>query len=124
MRVLPPTSQPVGATPRRKASPQRRSIVLAAQGGRCAICADLLDKFEVDHIKPLFLGGWDTDDNCRALCIRCHKFVTKRFAKTAAKIRRILARMTGERRARRPILGRGFGRSGLVRGVDGKVRER
>jgi 5-methylcytosine-specific restriction protein A len=26
-----------------------------------------------DHIKPLVLGGTDTDDNIRCLCAECHR---------------------------------------------------
>ena len=29
-----------------------------------------------DHIKPLALGGADTDDNIRCLCQSCHSKVT------------------------------------------------
>jgi 5-methylcytosine-specific restriction enzyme A len=29
-----------------------------------------------DHIKPLALGGTDTDDNIRCLCHDCHTIVT------------------------------------------------
>jgi len=29
-----------------------------------------------DHIKPLALGGTDTDDNIRCLCADCHREVT------------------------------------------------
>jgi 5-methylcytosine-specific restriction protein A len=27
----------------------------------------------IDHIKPLAMGGLDTDDNTRALCHECHR---------------------------------------------------
>jgi 5-methylcytosine-specific restriction protein A len=30
-----------------------------------------------DHIKPLALGGTDTDDNIRCLCDDCHDIVTR-----------------------------------------------
>lgn len=30
-----------------------------------------------DHIKPLALGGTDTDDNIRCLCADCHDVVTR-----------------------------------------------
>jgi len=33
---------------------------------------------EVDHIKPLFKGGADTDDNKQSLCKPCHKLKTAR----------------------------------------------
>lgn len=37
-----------------------------------------------DHIKPLALGGTDTDDNIRCLCAPCHDDVTaEQFGKRA-----------------------------------------
>lgn len=39
-----------------------------------------------DHIKPLALGGTDTDDNIRCLCADCHDKVTRQeFGLKAAK---------------------------------------
>jgi 5-methylcytosine-specific restriction protein A len=42
------------------------------------LCRDCLDEGRIaeattpDHIKPLALGGTDTDDNIRCLCEPCH----------------------------------------------------
>ena len=33
---------------------------------------------EVDHIRPLFKGGLDADDNKQSLCKPCHKLKTAR----------------------------------------------
>ena len=39
-----------------------------------------------DHIRPLALGGTDTDDNIRCLCADCHDLVTReQFGLKAAK---------------------------------------
>jgi 5-methylcytosine-specific restriction endonuclease McrA len=47
------------------------------QEGRCKKCrVKLKDKFEIDHIVPLWNGGADTLDNKRVLCVSCHKFKT------------------------------------------------
>lgn len=41
------------------------------QEGRCAYCGiTVFDKYEVDHIHPVFLGGDNSPDN---LCIACKK---------------------------------------------------
>ena len=62
------------------AMPHKRAVtdaqkkkVAAGQMWKCATCkATLSHVFEVDHIKPLFLGGGNTGDNLQALCRECH----------------------------------------------------
>jgi 5-methylcytosine-specific restriction enzyme A len=43
---------------------------------------------ELDHIKPLFKGGSDTDDNRQGLCRACHleKSITERGHKYQPKV--------------------------------------
>lgn len=61
----------------RKDSPSRwrlvRRAVLDRDGWRCCKCKRAAGRFEVDHIKPLHLGGepWDLD-NLQSLCPGCH----------------------------------------------------
>jgi 5-methylcytosine-specific restriction protein A len=46
----------------------------------CRLCKDegrVTAATVVDHIKPLALGGTDTDDNCRSLCADHHDQVTR-----------------------------------------------
>lgn len=68
------------ATPRlrgRKAVEQRRRRLMAEP--LCRLCKErgLVAASTVpDHIKPLALGGSDTDDNIRCLCQPCHEEVT------------------------------------------------
>jgi 5-methylcytosine-specific restriction protein A len=47
-------------------------------GAHCATCLGwyLPSQLDVDHIKPLALGGEDVEDNVQALCKRCHKTKT------------------------------------------------
>lgn len=54
-----------------------RKRVLARDGFRCRMCGGV-GRFEVDHIRPLHLGGGDGLDNLQTLCRSCH------FKKTAA----------------------------------------
>ena len=68
------------ATPARAGPRQRPYItqlvkkrVAAKQKWRCASCRSLLDEtYELDHIKPLFKGGTNSEGNLQALCKRCH----------------------------------------------------
>jgi 5-methylcytosine-specific restriction endonuclease McrA len=47
--------------------------LLSAQAGRCAYCAKLVrQRFHVDHIMPLALGGANTADNIQLLCASCN----------------------------------------------------
>lgn len=49
-----------------------RGRVLAASGGRCAICGEP-GANEVDHITPRHLGGTDDPKNLRAVHSVCHR---------------------------------------------------
>ena len=52
----------------------------------CSICGfeyktkdfkELLKKFDVDHIIPVFAGGENNEENFQLLCKKCHKIKTK-----------------------------------------------
>ena len=51
-----------------------RKRLREAVKNQCALCGDYCapDILEVDHIKPLSLGGNDEDENLRVLCHPCH----------------------------------------------------
>lgn len=50
-----------------------RSKLYRLQRGRCACCGEPLgDKYHMDHIMPLALGGTNTDDNIQLLRQRCN----------------------------------------------------
>lgn len=45
-----------------------------AQSGKCAICrVKLGEKYELDHIVPLILGGGNEDGNIQLLCVTCNR---------------------------------------------------
>lgn len=46
------------------------AATIAREGGRCVICG--APATEVDHVRPLALGGADTEENRRPLCNGCH----------------------------------------------------
>ena len=51
--------------------------VAAQQKWRCASCRSVLDEtYEIDHIKPLFKGGTNSEDNLLAVCKKCHSMTS------------------------------------------------
>ena len=80
------------ATRRRRCSPFQAKRIVAAQGWRCACgCVDLSDplrrgllldeSFEIDHIRPLAVGGSDAESNLRALLRTHHQAISSAFAR-------------------------------------------
>lgn len=53
-------------------SKERIASLLVKQNGRCPCCKTGLEKFHVDHIMPIALGGTNTDDNIQLLCPSCN----------------------------------------------------
>src|SRR5699024_7712713 len=53
---------------------KRNARIKARAGFMCAACGAVTypENLEVDHIKPLFRGGTDTESNLQALCVACH----------------------------------------------------
>lgn len=53
-----------------------RIAVHKKYGGRCAYCGKLIDikDMQVDHIKPVRLGGKDEMDNYNPSCRRCNHY--------------------------------------------------
>lgn len=58
----------IGTTPRKAMSPTRRLRIWEANSGICVLCQQKIDgtrdKWIVEHIRALGLGGEDTDANC------------------------------------------------------------
>lgn len=102
-RVAVPTLEPVNATPRARMTPARRRAVIERQGPLCAVSGCCRPIEEIDHVVPLELGGLDTLDNLAGLCKPCHLFKTRRDLATIGKVRRLLRRLDGTRRKRKPI---------------------
>jgi 5-methylcytosine-specific restriction protein A len=58
---------------KRAVTDSQKKKVAAGQKWKCEACKSTLSHvFEVDHIKPLFLGGGNSSDNLQALCRECH----------------------------------------------------
>lgn len=57
----------------RKVTETVKKHVAANQQWRCNGCRHLLDaSYEIDHVKPLYLGGNNAVENLQALCRNCH----------------------------------------------------
>lgn len=66
-----------GGTARRKKRGLRVRIgIFQLHGGRCYLCGKpivITDKWELDHIHAIGLGGLDNNDNLRPTHVDCHK---------------------------------------------------
>ena len=63
---------------KRRVSAGLKKRVAYRQHYICASCKKLLPPtYEVDHIKPLFLGGNNYESNLQALCPNCHREKTQ-----------------------------------------------
>ena len=77
--------------------------------GRCEECTFMphLGKLHYDHITPDALGGEPTLENCRVLCVMCHRDKTgKRDIPMIAKADRLYKKHNGAAKPKgRPMLG-------------------
>lgn len=58
----------------------KRAKIFARDNGLCQTCKRnglVTVATQVDHIKPLHLGGTDDDSNLESICDYCHKAKTK-----------------------------------------------
>ena len=73
-------------------SAKAKTRALVRAGGKCERCQRLTDRFEFDHWTPVAYDGPSVEENCRALCVPCHRQVTRVFVKGHAKVKRLSAR--------------------------------
>ena len=60
--------------PRPPMLPNRRLRLAARAKWRCGICSELLSEaFDIDHVTPWCETFDDSDDNCVACCVACHR---------------------------------------------------
>lgn len=95
---------------RRRISARERAAIFARCGGRCHICGHRVDgtheRWEVEHIIPLELGGDDEGDNLAPAHVACHRDKTKADARAIAKTKRMQQRAIGiGRQATRKLRG-------------------
>lgn len=89
-------------TRRGSMSGMRRLRIWEAAGGVCVVCKLKIDgvreKWGVEHIRPLALGGTDTDDNCGPAHLRCMAVKTKADNGQWTKAKRVKAKHIGAKR--------------------------
>lgn len=94
---------------RRRLSSKQRLEIFESHKGICHLCntkITVADKWDLDHVIPLALGGEDTAANLSPAHDVCHRDKTAITDVPAiAKGERIRAKHTGAWRSRRPMVG-------------------
>lgn len=117
----------VGTTKRRSMSPRRRLRIWEAHRGMCCLCNQAIDgtreKWIVEHLRALELGGEDEDANCAPAHASCGLEKTSDDHARAAKAKRVKQRQLGIKAASKTPMP--FGRnSPFKRTMSGKVVRR
>ena len=114
----------VGTTKRGNLSTRRKLAIWEHEHGKCMICSIKLTtgQFIFEHVRPLELGGSDTDDNIRLTCKPCATEKTKVDHSTAAKAKRKKSASLGLKESKSPLpFGKG---SPWKRKLDGTIVKR
>lgn len=102
----------VGTTKRRSMTPTRRLRIFEAHKGICVTCKLPIkagDKWFIEHIRALELGGEDTDENCGpAHTITCKAVKDAEDHSRAAKAKRAKQKHLGIKAPKQPIRSQGF----------------
>lgn len=88
-------------TARRSLSPLQRLKIFEAAKGVCHLCEQRIQvgqAWEVEHVRPLALGGSDDESNMRPAHKACHKDKTKTDAASWSKAKRVKAKLYGIKR--------------------------
>ena len=121
-------SQDGGTTLKRRSNfpPKVKAEAAFRSGGKCESCSARIGSggFHYDHIVPDALGGQPTVDNCRVLCLTCHRAKTgKRDVPQIAKANRQHKAHIGAKRRKGPPMP-GTKASGIRKRMDGTVERR
>lgn len=89
----------VGTTKRGSMTPARRLRIWEAHKGICCLCGKKIDgvrdKWTVEHLRALGLGGEDTDANCAPAHEACRRGKDKVDVSAIAKAKRVKAKHLG-----------------------------
>ncbi len=105
---------------RRSISSMRRLKILEAANNHCHICALRIDSgqlWDVEHVRPLALGGLDDDHNLAPAHRHCHAPKTVEDIGRISKAKRQAAKHVGASQSRNPMPG--SKRSKWKRKMDG-----
>jgi hypothetical protein len=91
---------------------------------QCQSCQSVIhpgQKWEIDHIIPLAIGGPDTIENMQILCKICHRFKTdNQDISQIAKVKRLeIIHFGAKKSSKRPIMGSKS--SALKKKLDGTI---
>ncbi len=98
-------------TKRRSITTAMRLRIWAAHEGTCHLCGLRIkvgEQWDVEHVKPLWLGGHDTEANMAPAHKDCHAPKTAQEATDRAKTNRQAAKHIGAITPKRRLLSRGF----------------
>lgn len=105
---------------------KRRAEVFLAADGTCHICSEKIsdaEKWEVEHVIPIQLGGEDDIPNTQPAHVSCHKAKTKTDITQIAKAKRVEKKHNGTFRPPRNIVP-GSRASRFKKKLNGKVEIR
>lgn len=93
---------------RKSITSSQRVRIFDAVGGVCHLCSLKIDgtkePWDVEHVKPLHMGGADEPSNMRPAHVHCHRVKTSGEATIRAKTDRVRAKHIGaKRQATRPM---------------------
>ena len=104
----------VSTTPRKSLSKKAKLKIFEAHAGKCWICGQpirIVDKWIIEHLRPLSLGGTNDHDNLAPVHLACAEVKTNGkdgdLAK-AAKAKRVKMAALGIKRDGPKIQSRGF----------------
>ena len=102
----------VGSSPDAKVPTKVRLRIFEREGGRCYLTGQLIragDVWELEHVKPLSMGGEHRESNLRPALASAHREKTASEAGERAKADRIRAKHLGIfPKSKRPLKSRGF----------------
>lgn len=105
----------VATTPRRAMSPQRRLRIFEDHKGICVLCKSKIDgvheKWTVEHLRALGLGGADDDGNCGPAHENCRRDKDKDDVARIAKAKRAKVKHLGIKPKKQAIRSAGFPKS-------------
>ena len=98
-------TEDVGTTKRGSISGRRKLAIWEREHGKCMVCSVKLlpGKFIFEHVRPLGLGGEDTDDNIRLTCKGCASEKTKTDMAAITKAKRQKAVHLGLKKSKSPL---------------------
>ena len=91
---------------RRSISKKERAEIFNARNGKCHICGQKIhpdQKWDIEHIIPLALGGADSGENLDLAHQSCHRDKTKADVGRLAKAKRQAAYHNGKKLSKTPL---------------------